>query len=92
MDCVFAGLPRRLALSASFLKNGKLRCYFLDNPKSPYYDSPYFPKVMEQIQNSKKKCVMKQSGNSLILVYDNIKTMSQTEAIFKEIDEKVFGG
>jgi hypothetical protein len=50
-----------------------------------------FRKVMEQIQNSKKKCVMKQSGNSLILVYDNIKTMSQTEAIFKEIDEKVFG-
>jgi hypothetical protein len=46
---------------------------------------------MEQIQNSKKKCNLKQSGNSLILVYDNIKTMHETEAIFKEVDEKVFG-
>ena len=84
-------IAKKIGFERIILKNGKLRCYFLDNPKSPYYDSPYFPKVMEQIQNSKKKCVMKQSGNSLILVYDNIKTMSQTEAIFKEIDEKVFG-
>ena len=73
------------------LKNGKLRCYFLDNPKSPYYESQFFPKVMAEIQSSKKKCNLKQSGNSLILVYDNIKTMHETEVIFKEIDEKVFG-
>lgn len=46
---------------------------------------------MEQIQNSKKKCNLKQSGNSLILVYDNIQTMHQAQSIFKEIDEKVFG-
>jgi hypothetical protein len=64
---------------------------FLDNPKSPYYESDFFPKVMEQIQNNKKKCNLKQSGNSLILVYDNIKTMHETQMIFKEVDEKVFG-
>ncbi|MFN8261520.1 MAG: transcription-repair coupling factor [Chitinophagales bacterium] len=84
-------IAKKIGFERIILKNGKLRCYFLDNPKSPYYESPYFPKVMEQIQNSKKKCNLKQSGNSLILVYDNIKTMNQTEAIFKEIDEKVFG-
>lgn len=84
-------IAKKIGFERIILKNGKLRCYFLDNPKSPYYESPYFPKVMEHIQNSKKKCNLKQSGNSLILVYDNIKTMNQTEAIFKEIDEKVFG-
>ncbi|MFN8295447.1 MAG: transcription-repair coupling factor [Chitinophagales bacterium] len=84
-------IAKKIGFERIILKNGKLRCYFLDNPKSPYYESPYFPKVMEHIQNSKKKCNLKQSGNSLILVYDNIKTMNQTEVIFKEIDEKVFG-
>jgi transcription-repair coupling factor (superfamily II helicase) len=84
-------IAKKIGFERIILKNGKLRCYFLDNPKSPYYESPYFPKVMAQIQNSKKKCNLKQSGNSLILVYDNIKTMNQTEMIFKEIDEKVFG-
>ena len=59
--------------------------------QSPYYESDFFPKVMEQIQNNKKKCNLKQSGNSLILVYDNIKTMHETQMIFKEVDEKVFG-
>lgn len=84
-------IAKKIGFERIILKNGKLRCYFLDNPKSPYYESAYFPKVMEHIQNSKKKCNLKQSGNSLILVYDNIKTMHQTEVIFKEIDEKVFG-
>ncbi len=84
-------VAKKIGFERIILKNGKLRCYFLDNPKSPYYESPYFPKVMEHIQNSKKKCNLKQSGNSLILVYDNIKTMHETELIFKEIDEKVFG-
>jgi transcription-repair coupling factor (superfamily II helicase) len=84
-------IAKKIGFERIILKNGKLRCYFLDNPKSPYYESPYFPKVMEHIQNSKKKCNLKQSGNSLILVYDNIKTMHETEVIFKDIDEKVFG-
>ena len=84
-------IAKKIGFERIILKNGKLRCYFLDNPKSPYYESPYFPKVMDHIQNSKKKCTLKQSGNSLILVYDNIKTMHETEMIFKEIDEKVFG-
>ena len=84
-------IAKKIGFERIILKNGKLRCYFLDNPKSPYYESPYFPKVMEHIQNSKKKCNLKQSGNSLILVYDNIKTMHETEVIFNDIDEKVFG-
>ncbi len=84
-------IAKKIGFERIILKNGKLRCYFLDNPRSPYYESPYFPKVMEHIQNSKKKCNLKQSGNSLILVYDNIKTMNETQMIFKEVDEKVFG-
>ena len=84
-------IAKKIGFERIILKGGKLRCYFLDNPKSPYYESDFFPKVMEQIQNNKKKCNLKQSGNSLILVYDNIKTMHETQMIFKEVDEKVFG-
>lgn len=83
-------IAKKIGFERIILKNNKLRCYFLENQKSPYYESPYFPKVMAHIQNAKKKCVLKQSGNSLILVYDNIKTMHETELIFKDIDKKVF--
>lgn len=83
-------VAKKIGFERIILKNNKLRCYFLENQKSPYYDSPYFNLVMTHIQNAKKKCVIKQSGNSLILIYDNIKTMHETEAIFKDIDEKVF--
>jgi len=83
-------VAKKIGFERIILKNNKLRCYFLENQKSPYYDSPYFNLVMTHIQNAKKKCVIKQSGNSLILIYDNIKTMHETESIFKDIDEKVF--
>jgi transcription-repair coupling factor (superfamily II helicase) len=75
-------IAKKIGFERIILKNGKLRCYFLDNPKSPYYESPYFPRVMEHIQTAKKKCNLKQSGNSLILVYDNIKTMSRNRSHF----------
>jgi transcription-repair coupling factor (superfamily II helicase) len=83
-------VAKRIGFERIILKNNKLRCYFLDNPKSPYYESAYFPKVMEYIQSSKKKCNLKQSGSSLILVYDNITTMSQAQSIFNDIDVHVF--
>ncbi|MDB5228607.1 MAG: mfd [Bacteroidota bacterium] len=83
-------VAKKIGFERIILKNNKLRCYFLDNPASPYYESPYFPRVMEYIQSSKKKCNLKQSGSSLILVYDNINTLHQAQAIFNDIDVHVF--
>ncbi len=84
-------IGKKIGFERIILKHGKLRCYFLDNPKSPYYESAYFPRVMEYIQGAKRKCNLKQSGSSLILVYDNVTNMHQTQAIFNDIDTHVFG-
>lgn len=84
-------IAKKIGFERIILKNNKLRCYFLDNPKSPYYESAYFPKVMAHIQGSKRKCNLKQSGNSLILVYDGINAMSQAQAILNDINVQVFG-
>lgn len=83
-------VAKKIGFERIILKGNKLRCYFLDNPGSPYYESPYFPRVMEYIQNSKKKCNLKQTGSSLILVYDNIQTLHQAQVIFNDIDIHVF--
>jgi transcription-repair coupling factor (superfamily II helicase) len=44
MVCAFRWIAKKIGFERIILKNGKLRCYFLDNPKSPYYESAYFPK------------------------------------------------
>jgi transcription-repair coupling factor (superfamily II helicase) len=84
-------IAKKIGFERIILKNNKLRAYFIDNPNSPYYESAYFPKVMAFIQNGKRNCSLKQSGNNLILVYDGIKTMHQAGSLLKEIEANVFG-
>lgn len=64
------------------LKNGKLRCYFLDNPNSPFYESPAFQRIMANIQKS-KRAQLKQSGNSLILIFESVWTMNQAQKLLE---------
>lgn len=64
------------------LKNGKLRCYFLDNPNSPFYESLAFQRIMANIQKS-KRAQLKQSGNSLILIFESVWTMNQAQKLLE---------
>jgi transcription-repair coupling factor (superfamily II helicase) len=85
---LFDGLRIRwMAKKAGFerviLKNGKLRCYFIDNPNSPFYESEAFQKVMAHIQKG-RKAILKQSKDTLILIYEDIWTMHKAEKILEE--------
>ncbi|MCO5230947.1 MAG: transcription-repair coupling factor [Chitinophagales bacterium] len=62
------------------LKSGKLRCYFIDNPSSPFYESASFSHIMANIQNN-KRAVLKQSGNNLILIFESVWTMNQAQKL-----------
>ncbi|HMU99009.1 MAG TPA: transcription-repair coupling factor [Chitinophagales bacterium] len=78
-------LAKKIGFERIILKGNKLRCYFLDNPNSPYYESGNFGKVMQYIQEGKKRCILKQNGNNLILTYENIHTMNSAEKILQDI-------
>jgi transcription-repair coupling factor (superfamily II helicase) len=78
-------LAKKTGFERIILKSGKLRCYFIDNPHSPYYESGIFTKVMQHIQESKKRCTLKQSGNNLILIYENVHTMHEAEKLMEKL-------
>jgi transcription-repair coupling factor (superfamily II helicase) len=88
VDELFDGLRIRwMAKKAGFeriiLKNGKLRCYFIENPNSPFYESASFQKVMAHIQRG-RKATLKQSKDTLILIYEGVRTMHQAEKVLEE--------
>lgn len=66
------------------LKSGKLRCYFLDNPASPFYETAAFQRIMANIQKN-KRAVLKQSGNSLILIFESVWTMNQAQKLLEMV-------
>ncbi|HUH74085.1 MAG TPA: transcription-repair coupling factor [Chitinophagales bacterium] len=73
------------------LKNGKLRCYFLENPHSPFYETLAFQHIMSNIQKN-KRAILKQSGESLILIFESVWTMRQAQKLLELViqSEEVF--
>lgn len=70
---------RKIAVELGFerlmLKDETLRCYFINNPESPYFESPVFQSILNFIQKGTNKARLKQTGRLFMLVVDDIKSM-----------------
>jgi transcription-repair coupling factor (superfamily II helicase) len=65
-----------LGFERMFLKNDVLKCFFVSNPDSPYFQSETFNKLLLFLQNGTNKARLKQVGKNGILVVDDIRTMN----------------
>ncbi|HSN61256.1 MAG TPA: TRCF domain-containing protein, partial [Ferruginibacter sp.] len=66
-----------LGFEKMFLKNDTLKCFFVGNPDSPYFQSNTFTGVLQFLQTGTNKGKLKQVGKNGILVVEGIKTMSE---------------
>lgn len=71
---------RKLAVELGFekmlLKNEVLKCFFVANPDSPYFQSAIFSGVLQFLQTGTNKGKLKQVGKNGILIVEDIKTMN----------------
>ena len=65
-----------LGFERMFLKNDVLKCFFVSNSESPYFQSETFNKVLLFLQKATNKAKLKQVGKNGILVVEDIKTMA----------------
>jgi transcription-repair coupling factor (superfamily II helicase) len=65
------------------LKQDTLRCYFINRPDSPYFESALFKRVLAYLQSGTNKARLKQAGKNFLLVVDDIKDM---EAMLRFLD------
>lgn len=70
---------RRMAVELGFekmlLKNETLKCFFVGNPESPYFQSETFNGILYFLQTGTNKGKLKQVGKNGILVVEDIRTM-----------------
>lgn len=57
------------------LKDDTLRCYFINRPDSPYFESQLFKNVLSWLQTGTNKARLKQVGKYFLLVVDDVKAM-----------------
>lgn len=91
---LFSGLRLRwscieLGFERVILKSNKLRCYFVDNPQSPFYESEIFQKIMGYIVSKGKKegLHLKQSNRHLIVIKDGVYSLKKANSALKRIIE-----
>jgi transcription-repair coupling factor (superfamily II helicase) len=85
---------RKLAVQLGFermtLKQDTLRCYFVNNPDSPYFESPVFQGILQFIQTRTNKGKLKQVGKNFMLVIDDVESMEQLHRLLATMHRDVF--
>ena len=82
-------VAKRLGFERLVFKSRKLRCYFVSNQNSPYYDSDLFAAVLQYVQHNAGKANFKQTNKYLLVVFDNIHSMKKARALLLEMDDFV---
>ena len=65
-----------LGFEKMFLKNETLKCFFVSNPDSPYFQSEIFNGILIFLQTATNKGKLKQVGKNGILVVEDVRSMN----------------
>ena len=72
---------RKLAVESGFekmsLKENILRCYFINKPDSPYFESQTFQQILTYIQTVTNKARLKQIGKMFLLIVEPVMEMEE---------------
>jgi transcription-repair coupling factor (superfamily II helicase) len=74
-------LCKKLGFERLILKGGKLRCYFVSDPQSSFFETAQFNKII-QFVGEKGRIMgfhLKQTNKELIFVQDEVRGMKQTK-------------
>jgi transcription-repair coupling factor (superfamily II helicase) len=73
------------------LKDNTLRCYFINRPDSPYFESELFKKLLAYLQTGTNKARLKQAGKMFLLVVDQIQGMEAMQRFLTLMHKEVIG-
>jgi transcription-repair coupling factor (superfamily II helicase) len=81
---------RKIAVELGFekmtLKDNVLKCFFVGNPESPYFQSATFNNILHFVQTQTNKAKLKQVGKNGILVVTDIESMSDLHTFLFRMD------
>ena len=96
VDELFNGLRlrwlcTRMGFEKLSLKKKKLRCYFVRNPQSTFYQTPIFNRFMAFMtdEGESLELSLKQSNTSLILIKENVKNLKVARIVLERIRESI---
>ena len=82
---------KKMGVERLSLKNRKLRCYFVGNPQSSFYETPFFANLLKYISitGPEKGLFLKQSNKFLILIKDGVSNLKACRKVLENLMEDV---
>lgn len=85
---------RKLAVELGFekmlLKAESLKCFFVGNPESPYFQGETFNGILHFLQTGTNKAMLKQVGKNGILTVKDIHNMNELHQFLLKMNKAVF--
>ncbi len=80
-------LCKKLGFERLILKGGKLRCYFLGDPQSSFFETEQFQKIMAFLQKHGRimGISLKQTNKELILVQDEVRSLKAVKSELEQV-------
>jgi len=78
---------KKLGFERLILKGGKMRCYFVSNPQSSFFETETFQKIVQFVA-AKGRIMglsMKQTTKELIVVQDEVRSIRQGKATLEQL-------
>ena len=96
VDALFDGLrlrwkAKRLGFERIFVKNGVMKCFFLSNAQSSFFETRFFQELMAYISSKGTLLglTLKQNRSYLIMTAPNVKTLKEARVTLDRIYEDV---
>ena len=93
---LFSGVQLReickeLGFERLSLKNKKMRCFFIRNAQSPYFESDLFNRMTSYISSSGNlmELTLKQTPAFLIMIKEGVKNLKEAKIVLQRIKEDV---
>lgn len=87
---------RKLAVQLGFekmsLKENILRCYFINRPDSPYFESDLFNHILQYLQTGTNKAKLKQTGRLFMLIVNPVIDMVEMLRFLAGLHRHCFAG
>jgi transcription-repair coupling factor (superfamily II helicase) len=88
-DLFYTVRCRKLAVGIGFekiiLKNKLAKCFFVNQPDSPYFESEVFKKLLDFVQTQTNKATLKQTGRVFLLTLDPMPSMEDLQKFLQQL-------
>lgn len=82
---------RKLGFDRVILKSNKLRCFFVENPQSLFYESATFNSIMAFMASGAlgTRLTMKQSGKRLMIIKEKVPTLKAAKKVLEGLVTRI---